>query len=444
MVFAEEQVETVDTIGPTPSPDLVRELCRTLFEGPPPETHPDLITVADKKVLPYRAVNDMGAYVKNGQGKGEDGPRLATAALAIDVGNQAYLVWFRNVSSAIFESAWSRGDLDDAMSLAQFVSEVVLLATGETVSNEVLVRVHEQRMRSRDEVHSMEHQLTSILASAQAPIFSVDKNKRIVLWNDEMERLTDIKKSAACGRVISAFMPVKDDAVLSRAIRSLMHDRGSDRPALEQFEVHFYCKKGNNSGGFGEPLRNPDETVELMLDANISNLSSDRALFASTITFVGQDVSAAKKVLRACQAVAEEHERMISECGIPVFFVDSDAAITGWNDTMAKITGIRRGAALGLQVADELFGNKLVLTKGSLSAVCQQLREQHAKVMAGAHQPYVELSFKSKAVERGEVSLFLYAGARRSEDGIVGVMYFAQDVTSRQKAEQLSQEQVRP
>jgi len=272
----------------------------------------------------------------------------------------------------------------------------------------------------------------------------LDKNKRIVLWNDEMERLTDVKKSAACGRVISAFMPVKDDAVLSRAIRSLMHDRGSDRPALEQFEVHFYCKKGNNSGGFGEPLRNPDETVELMLDANISNLSSDRALFASTITFVGQDVSAAKKVLRACQAVAEEHERMISECGIPVFFVDSDAAITGWNDTMAKITGIRRGAALGLQVADELFGNKLVLTKGSLSAVCQQLREQHAKVMAGAHPPYVELSFKSKAVERGEVSLFLYAGARRSEDGIVGVMYFAQDVTSRQKAEQLSQEQVRP
>ena len=53
-------------------------------------------------------------------------------------------------------------------------------------------------------------------------------------------------------------------------------------------------------------------------------------------------------------------------------------------------------------------------------------------------RPYYSADFVVLAV-----SLFLYAGARRSEEGIEGVMYFAQDVTTRQQAEELSQVQVK-
>jgi hypothetical protein len=39
----------------------------------------------------------------------------------------------------------------------------------------------------------------------------------------------------------------------------------------------------------------------------------------------------------------------------------------------------------------------------------------------------------------GQVDLFLYAGARRSAEGIIGVVYLAQDVTRRQEAEHFNQ-----
>ena len=364
----------VERCGQAPPVDAVQEFMKgVLKEQGVGEEQARVFGGKDgKEGMLYWAVADISTYVKQSQELKSE----KMAALTIQVGSEAYLVWFRALPSGVHSYTWPNGDVQDAFNLAHFARDVLALATGQTLSNEVLVRVHDRGLRSRDEVHSMAHQLTSILASAHAPIFSVDKNKRVVLWNDEMERLTNVSKASACGRQISTFMPAKDDAVLTRAIGVLLRNSGgSVRHSSEPFELQF-CRMIN-----GELDLN--DLIDLMLDANISTLTAEGSSGASTITFVGQDVTAAKKVLLACQTVADEHEKLISECGVPVFFVDSKGVVTGWNDTMAQVTGIRRPAAMGLQLADELFGGKLELTVRPSAEMTKALRDQHAQVMAG-------------------------------------------------------------
>jgi hypothetical protein len=45
------------------------------------------------------------------------------------------------------------------------------MLTGKTLSNEVLVRVHEQRLKSRQDYQCLALELTSLMSTANAPIF---------------------------------------------------------------------------------------------------------------------------------------------------------------------------------------------------------------------------------------------------------------------------------
>ncbi len=78
-----------------------------------------------------------------------------------------------------------------------------------------------------------------------------------------------------------------------------------------------------------------------------------------------------------------------------------------------------------------------VETKDKL-CLCQQMKHAFASKPAS----YVELAFtpRVKVGDAETVSLFLYAGARRSDEGVTGIVFLAQDVTRRQEAEQLKAE----
>ena len=141
--------------------------------------------------------------------------------------------------------------------------------------------------------------------------------------------------------------------------------------------------------------------VDLVLNAYLSNLTS-----AANVTFVGQDVTGAKRVLHVCasvsvllyqhkvsklntscaiqdcQTVAREQEKIISQSGIPVVLVDTTGRVNEWNDSMAKITGFKKKDVLGLMMVDEVFGGKLELNRAGIdsSDITRALRKQFEKV----------------------------------------------------------------
>ena len=109
-------------------------------------------------------------------------------------------------------------------------------------------------------------------------------------------------------------------------------------------------------------------------------------LGASTVTFVGQDVTAAKKILQDCQLVAAEHEKIMSQAGIPVFIVDAASYILEWNDTMADITGITKRDAVGQHLIDDLVS--IHMNVQNRPETKTKLREQMTLTLASKPASY--------------------------------------------------------
>jgi PAS domain S-box-containing protein len=351
----------VETIGEAPAADRVRELVDRMFADGDTRSvtghaadadamqgarsrlayrHIDDVDPGARSRLAYRHIDDVDLYWRAQDPSGKQASK--TAALVIDIKERCFLVWFRKVNcddEQDRKEAWSASDLDEANDLGLFVSDLISFATGKTLSNDALVRLNDQRMRTRSDLYSLAHEVSSMLKTAGAPIFSLDRNRRVVMWNDEMQRLTNVSKEEACGSNISDYLSEEDNEALVNILVPVLASDSADRSSMavsKALELRFRCKN----------------VVELLVTASRFSPFNTSSL---AITCFGQDVSATKRALQECQAVANEHENLISESGIPVFFVDAALRVNGWNDVMAEITGIKKQEALGLRLIDEVL-----------------------------------------------------------------------------------------
>lgn len=121
-------------------------------------------------------------------------------------------------------------------------------------------------------------------------------------------------------------------------------------------------------------------------------------------------------------SVAREMVRLIETATAPIFAVDADGCINGWNAKIAQLTGLSAEQAMGKSLTHDL------VYKESEEAVRELLH--HA--LRGEEDKNVEIKMKTFNPEHQNRAVYIVVNACSSKDqtsNIVGVCFVGQDVT---------------
>ncbi|KAF9619789.1 hypothetical protein IFM89_009311 [Coptis chinensis] len=121
-------------------------------------------------------------------------------------------------------------------------------------------------------------------------------------------------------------------------------------------------------------------------------------------------------------SVAREMVRLIETATAPIFAVDSDGRINGWNAKVAELTGLSVEEAMGKSLVHD------IVFKESAEVVNKLL----GRALRGEEDKNVEIKLRTFSPQKPEKAIFVVVNACSSKDytnNIVGVCFVGQDVT---------------
>ncbi|KAF5475212.1 hypothetical protein F2P56_007042 [Juglans regia] len=122
-------------------------------------------------------------------------------------------------------------------------------------------------------------------------------------------------------------------------------------------------------------------------------------------------------------SAAYEMGRLIETATVPIFGVDSDGLINGWNGKIAELIGLQASEAMGKSLVSEVVHED---SRGTVeNLLCRALQ--------GEEDRNIELKLKNFGVDQNKSVVYIVVNACRSKDytnNIVGVCFVGQDVTS--------------
>ncbi|ERN02086.1 phytochrome A isoform X1 [Amborella trichopoda] len=189
-----------------------------------------------------------------------------------------------------------------------------------------------------------------------------------------------------------------------------MHPRSSFKAFLEVVKTRSFPWKDYEMDAI--------HSLQLILRGS----SKDMANCKNTQTVIDAKLNDLKlEGINELNAVTSEMVRLIETANVPIFAVDSDGHINGWNTKIAESTGFSVETVLGK--------NLLTLVEDdAVDTVTEMLR----KALLGEEEQGVEFQMKSNTSHKDNGSLVLIANAcssRDFQDNIVGVCFIAQDIT---------------
>ncbi|KAI3853918.1 hypothetical protein MKW92_009794 [Papaver armeniacum] len=121
--------------------------------------------------------------------------------------------------------------------------------------------------------------------------------------------------------------------------------------------------------------------------------------------------------------VVEEIVRLIETANAPIFGVDSEGWINGWNTKIAELTGLPAEEAIGkFRLQDLIY-----------KAYVDDVNKLLSRALKGEEDKNVELKLKTFGPQKLSKSVFLVVNACSSKDylnNIIGVCFVGQDITS--------------
>ncbi|EEE58928.1 hypothetical protein OsJ_10581 [Oryza sativa Japonica Group] len=121
-------------------------------------------------------------------------------------------------------------------------------------------------------------------------------------------------------------------------------------------------------------------------------------------------------------SVAREMVRLIETATVPIFAVDTDGCINGWNAKVAELTGLSVEEAMGKSLVNDLIFKESEETVNKLLS----------RALRGDEDKNVEIKLKTFGPEQSKGPIFVIVNACSSRDytkNIVGVCFVGQDVT---------------
>jgi len=253
---------------------------------------------------------------------------------------------------------------------------------------------------SLDDTNSEARELSLLIQNANLPIFGVDMDFKINLWN---VKIADISGKTAV-EVIGESLDQWTMPVLQRSFLCVLKDALNGKET-NNYELEIKIAQGLNR----------------YLLANITTRRDDNGQIVGAVV-AAQDVTEAAQHDRAVAGMARELRQLMDTANAPIFGVDDTGRVNEWNDKTAEITGYG---------VDEAFNKPFVKTfvavehRGSVQSVFDS-------ALKGRGTTNFELEICTKA---NEVRYLLVNAATRrdAENNIVGVVGIAQDVTEASK-----------
>ncbi|OQR97186.1 hybrid signal transduction histidine kinase, partial [Achlya hypogyna] len=242
------------------------------------------------------------------------------------------------------------------------------------------------------------HVYSRILERANAPIFGVDVNGRVNIWNKKAAELTQYAPEEVMGQdLVDAFIaPDYRQAVgsvLSQALNGV---------ETANFEFPLDTKSGGRQ-------------LEILLNATSRY---DEVGNIVGVVGIGQDIT---------DRVAQEQEysRLIDKANAPIFGVDAELRVNIWNQKIAEITQYSDDEVMGQNIIDKF--------------ISEEYRHLVNLVLTQALKGYETADFEVPLVTKTgrKVNILLNATARFDQMGdVIGVVGIGQDITERIAQEQ--------
>ncbi|RHY57964.1 hypothetical protein DYB34_012782, partial [Aphanomyces astaci] len=231
---------------------------------------------------------------------------------------------------------------------------------------------------------AQEQEYTRLIDTANAPIFGVDQNGLVNIWNKKAAEITQYTQQDVMGKNLVEKFITEDyrkavGYVLSRALQ------GTE---TANFEFPLITKTGRRGKVMG-------------------------------MVGIGQDIT---------DRIAQEQEysRLIDKANAPIFGVDADLRVNIWNKKAAEITQFSNEDAIGQNLVETFISEEYRLA----------VSEVFAKALTGTETANFEFPLITKSERR--VEILLNATPRYNELGdVIGVVGIGQDITDR-----IAQEQV--
>ncbi|RLN45555.1 hypothetical protein BBJ29_007234, partial [Phytophthora kernoviae] len=243
---------------------------------------------------------------------------------------------------------------------------------------------------------AQEQEYSRLIDTANAPIFGVDANMCVNIWNRKAAQITNYAIDEVMGENLV-------ETFISPEFRPIVA------------EVLSQALQGVETANFEFPLiTRPGTRIEILLNAT-PRYDANGSIVG--VVGIGQDIT---------DRIAQEHEyfRLIDTANAPIFGIDTNGRINEWNQKIEEITGYHKSSVLGLSLVHTF------VTPESR----QQVRQLLNQALIGIDVGEMELPMTTK---RG-VFLLLLVNASSKKDmhgNIRGVIGVGQDYTARKHME---------
>jgi PAS domain S-box-containing protein len=237
-----------------------------------------------------------------------------------------------------------------------------------------------------------------LVDTANAPVFGIDRNGCIDLWNSMAVRVLGFSRDFVMGKsLVETFI----DPILRHSVQVIL-DKALEGHGTSNYELEFQTESGE---------------IRYLL-ANITTRWDAGGKIVLGVVGFAQDVTEAAQHDRAVATMARELRQLLDTANTPIFGVDTTGRVNEWNEKAAEITGFS---------GDEAFNESFVETfmVPDLRASMQEVVDN---ALRGRGTSNFELEIRNKANEIR--FLLVNATTRRdAENNVVGMVCVAQDVT---------------
>ena len=232
----------------------------------------------------------------------------------------------------------------------------------------------------------------SLIDSANAPIFGVDSQGRVNVWNKCAVRIVGYSPEEVMGKhLVTQFITQDYQASVGMVI-----DRALKGDETANYEFPLMTKEGAR--------------IEILLNAT-ARRNRDGQIIG--VVGIGQDITG---------RIAQEREytRLIDTANAPIFGVDTQCAVNIWNQSAIQLVGYSTEEVMGKNLVTEFITDEFM-------ADVQSVLDQ---ALQGEETANFQFPLMTKSGARLEV--LLNATTRRDEQGnIIGVVGIGQDITGR-------------
>ncbi|KAH8084394.1 hypothetical protein JL720_7884 [Aureococcus anophagefferens] len=242
---------------------------------------------------------------------------------------------------------------------------------------------------------AQEQEYARLIDTANAPIFGIDVNGHVNVWNQCASHLTSFAGSDVMGKhLVNEFIT-------------------ADYKESVQ-EVFMKALDGVETANFGFPLQTKQGTrVQILLNATTRR---DEQGAVIGVVGIGQDITA-----RIAQE--QEYARLIDTANAPIFGVDANGNVNVWNRCASNLTGFRGSDVMGRHLVNDF--------------ITPEYKQSVQDVFETALRGTETANFEFPLITKQGVEVLLNAATRRDEhDFIVGVVGIGQDITARIAQEQ--------